>query len=114
MVDSVNETNDAETQVGNIGNQIPTQQNFVGWEDDDERANRTNNDISSRNTNIIIYLCNNGAFDEGEALALFVRSPSGINFICSKSYHEKIRTFLNIARVLVFQESIKQRFDRAK
>lgn len=114
MVDSINETNDVETQVRNVGNQNPTKQNLIGWESNDECANGTNNDVSSRNSNIIVYLCNNGAFDEAEALALFARSPSGINFICSKSYHERIRTYLNIARVLVFQESIKQRFERAK
>lgn len=71
-------------------------------------------DNYDRDKRLIILLCQDGAFTDGEAMATLSKKPEGIKIICSKRYAEKIRTYLHVARVLVFQESIKQRFERAK
>lgn len=70
--------------------------------------------MHSRNTSIILLLCENGAFTEAEAMEVLTRSAEGIEFICSKQYAERIKNYIHIARILVFQESIKQRFERYK
>lgn len=67
-----------------------------------------------RNSNFILFLCENRAFTEAEAMEVFARTPEGIEFICSKQYGERIKSYIHVARILVFQESIKQRFERAK
>lgn len=79
-----------------------------------EYDSRKDIQVDSRNTNIILVLCERGAFTETEAMGVFAKSPEGINLMCSKQYNEKIRNWIHIARVLVFQESLKQRFERAK
>lgn len=84
------------------------QQNCAG------AVNRADCENGNRNADVIILLCENGAFTEAEAMGMFAKSAEGINFVCSKQYAEKIRTYLHLARVLVFSESIKQRFERAK
>lgn len=75
------------------------------------KKNRNNYD---RNSDIILLLCENGAFTESEAMQVLAKSPEGIEFICSKQYTERIKNYIHIARILVFQESVKQRFERAK
>ncbi|KAI5633483.1 parvovirus non-structural protein NS1 domain-containing protein [Phthorimaea operculella] len=70
--------------------------------------------IHYRNANYILLLCENGAFSEAEAMEVFTRTAEGIEFMCSKQYIERIKNYVHIARILVFQESIKQRFERAK
>ncbi|KAL4706911.1 hypothetical protein ACJJTC_012370 [Scirpophaga incertulas] len=71
-------------------------------------------EIDNRNADIILLLCERGAFTEAEAMGVFAKSPEGINLMCTKQYNEKISNWIHIARVLVFQESLKQRFERAK
>lgn len=68
----------------------------------------------NRNTDIILLLCQNSAFSESEAMEVLARTPAGIEFICSKQYAERIKNYVHIARILVFQEPLKQRFERAK
>lgn len=46
-------------------------------------------------------------------MEILARTPEG-KFIFSKQYSERIKTYVHIARILVFQETIKQRFERAK
>lgn len=64
-------------------------------------------------TDIILLLCENGAFKESEAVQMLTGSREGMEFICSKQYIERIRNYFHIARKLEFQESVKQRFERA-
>lgn len=68
----------------------------------------------NRNSNIILLLCDSGAFSEATAMEVLTGTPEGIEFILSKQYAEKIKNYVHIARILVFQESMKQRFERAK
>lgn len=81
------------------------------------RQNNTNNNVNrknrttyDRNTDIILLLCENSAFSESEAMEVL----EGIVFICSKQYQERIKNYIHISRILIFQEPIKQRFERAK
>lgn len=85
------------------------------------RQNNTNNNVNrknrttyDRNTDIILLLCENSAFSESEAMEVLARTPEGIEFICSKQYQERIKNYIHISRILIFQEPIKQRFERAK
>ncbi|CAG5059956.1 unnamed protein product [Parnassius apollo] len=73
-----------------------------------------NSSTYDRNSDIILLLCENGAFTESEAIQVLTRTLQGIKFICSKQYTERIKNYIHIARILVFQESVKQRFERAK
>lgn len=76
--------------------------------------NRKDCEFYSRNRDLILLLCDNGAFTESEAMEIFAQSPEGIEFMCSKQFGERIKSYIHIARILVFQESLKQRFERAK
>lgn len=77
-------------------------------------GSRTDCQSSGRNSDIILLLCENGAFSEAEAMEVLARTPEGIEYICGKPYAERIKNQIHIARILVFQESLKQRFERAK
>lgn len=85
-----------------------------GREGDEHNECYGNGEYLCRDSDIIVHLCKNGAFTEAEAMAVFSKRPEGIKILCTKQYAEKVRTYIHIARVLVFQESIKQRFERAK
>lgn len=115
MVDATLQTDGSTSR--KPGYKFPSQKrNFLdefqsGPNNNDARENQS---INGRNTDIIILLCERGTFTESEAMAVFAKSHQGINLMCTKQYNEKIRNWVHIARVLVFQESLKQRFERAK
>lgn len=115
MVDAINETDDGET--GEPRHKIPNQNGQVldgRKANSNDYDNRENKYVCGRNTDIIILLCTRGAFTEAEAMGVFTQSNQGIDLMCTKIYNEKIKNWVHIARVLVFQESVKQRFERAK
>lgn len=116
MVDAIIQADD--DQDGEIGHEIPGKtRKILDGQQNGEQFNsiaRYDSENNSRNSNIIMALCKGGAFTEAEAMELFAKSTEGIEFVCTKFYVEKIRTHIQLARILVFSESIKQRFERAK
>ncbi|CAB3232757.1 unnamed protein product [Arctia plantaginis] len=97
MVDTTLQTDD--DQKGRPGYQITTKtRKVLDGEQDDSNADNTgtNSTYHNRNANIIVLLCQNGAFTEAEAMGLFAKSTEGINFVCFKQYAEKIRTYCNV------------------
>ncbi|KPJ17523.1 hypothetical protein RR48_01857 [Papilio machaon] len=66
------------------------------------------------NQELVLYLCKNKAFDEGEATRLLCNTPQGIAIQFNRNFGERLATALRIARTLVFQESVEQRLQRAK
>lgn len=72
---------------------------------------RTDN---GRSAAIVLLLCDNGAFTESQATRLLARSVNSIGFLCNKQFNERIKYWTGISRILVFQEKVGTRFDRAK
>lgn len=62
----------------------------------------------------MLYLCENQAFNEGEAIRLLCVTPQGIAMQFHRNFAERIKVALSIAKTLVFQESTRQRLERAK
>ncbi|CAG4951060.1 unnamed protein product [Parnassius apollo] len=118
LVDAVDQTNDDNVRErdGNVAEiQREDQQILHGRQKRKYSIDCGQNSNSyDRNSDIILLLCENGAFTESEAMQVLTRTPQGIEFICSKQYTERIKNYIHIARILVFQESVKQRFERAK
>lgn len=66
------------------------------------------------NQELVLHLCKNKAFDEGEATRLLCNTPEGIAIQFNRNFGERLKTALCIAKTLVFQESAEQRLERAK
>ncbi|KAL4721500.1 hypothetical protein ACJJTC_013474 [Scirpophaga incertulas] len=63
---------------------------------------------------LVMYLCENQAFDKGKATLLLSSTIEGCNAYFNRYFRERLTHALCIAKALVFQESTKQRFERAK
>lgn len=119
MVDAIGEgnSNNIRKRTWN-GSQVHAQdgQILLGRQNNQELSNDSgeNSNVYGGNASVILLLCADGAFSEAGAMEVLARTPEGIEFMCSKQYSERIKTYIHIARILVFQESIKQRFLRAK
>lgn len=66
------------------------------------------------NQDLVLQLCKNKAFDEGEATRILCSTPEGIAVQFHRNFGERLKTALCIAKTLVFQESIEQRLQRSK
>lgn len=67
-----------------------------------------------KNQDFVLHLCKNKAFDEGEATRLLCATPEEIAIQFNRNFGERLNTELCITQTLVFQESAKQRLERAK
>ncbi|KAL4710087.1 hypothetical protein ACJJTC_016489 [Scirpophaga incertulas] len=73
-----------------------------------------NAEIIRENQRLVMYLCENQAFDKGKATLLLSSTIEGCNAYFNRYFRERLTHALCIAKALVFQESTKQRFERAK
>lgn len=78
------------------------------------RHHNTNTAYARQNQSFVLLLCENQAFDEGEAQKLLCSTPSGITVQFTKGFDDRLKTAVQIAKTLVFQETIEQRLERAK
>ena len=64
----------------------------------------------------LLQLCKNKAFDERKATNILCLTPStrtrAVQF--NRNFEDKLANALRVAKTLVFQESIKQRLEKAK
>lgn len=101
-------------------NQCPGSENDTGSEQSTLSKSRGFNNsnrhtkLIRENQELVLFLCKNKAFDEGEATRLLCNTPEGITIQFNRNFGERLSTALRIARTLVFQESHEQRLQRAK
>lgn len=76
-------------------------------------VNRSNR-INEQNRELVLLLCNNRAFSEGDAQRVLCQSPEGIAIQFIKNFSERLKTAISISRILVFCESAEKRLERAK
>lgn len=70
--------------------------------------------IDEQNGQLVLLLCDNRAFNEGDAQRVLCQSPEGITIQFIKNFAERLRTAISISRILVFCESVEKRLERAK
>lgn len=66
------------------------------------------------NNELVLQLCEQRAFDEAEAQRVLCSTPEGIAVQFTKKFGERLRTAINISRILVFQEEPDKRIERCK
>lgn len=66
------------------------------------------------NAELVLLLCKARAFNEGDATRVLSQTPEGVELMFKPRFSERIRTAVSVGRVLVFQETISERFLRAK
>lgn len=101
------------TECANANDGIGDQQNTVL---EQTRLNHSSRraKLIRENQDLVLHLCKNKAFDEGEATRLLCSTPEGIAVQFNRNFGERLTTALRIAKTLVFQESHKQRIERSK
>lgn len=75
---------------------------------------RTNRHFNIGNAELVLLLCKNRAFNEGEATRVLSKTPEGIDFMFKPRANDRIKTAVSLSRVLVFQETLRQRFNSQK
>lgn len=66
------------------------------------------------NAKLVLLFCAEKCFCEGEGERILSRTPEGIEYMFKYRAGERIKTAVNIARILVFQETLKKRVERCK
>lgn len=79
-----------------------------------KRLNRIRGEDHLNNAELVLLLCKERAFNEGDAARVLSKSVKGLNFMFKPRANDRLRIAIQIGRLLVFQETIKQRFLRAK
>lgn len=72
------------------------------------------NFFDEQNNVLVLLLCDNRAFSEGDAQRTLCQSPEGITVQFGKNFSERLKTAISISRILVFSETIETRLERAK
>lgn len=83
---------------------------------DNQRINTASRraQIIRENQRLVLYLCENQAFNEGEAIRILCTTPAGIAMQFNRNFEQRLKTALSVAKTLVFSECTKQRLERAK
>lgn len=66
------------------------------------------------NAKLVLLLCEERAFTEGEGERMLTKTPEGIELLFRPRANERIKTAITIARILVFSETLKKRVERCR
>lgn len=111
--EDISHTGERGSMVGQQGNTSITIQS-THTRDGRNFAERRSAYLNEQNGKLVMLLCNNRAFNEGDAQKFLCQTPEGITMQFAKNFNERLKTAISISRILVFCETIDQRIDRAK
>lgn len=66
------------------------------------------------NAKLVLLFCEEKCFSEGDGERVLSKTPEGIEYMFHHRAGERIKTAINIARILVFQETLNMRVRRCK
>lgn len=66
------------------------------------------------NGKLVLLFVDKRCFTAGDGERVLTQTPEGIEFMFARNAGERIKTATNIAKILVFQETLKKRMERAK
>lgn len=70
--------------------------------------------VAEENKQLVLLLCENKCFNEGEATRLLCTKPEWIAIQFNRNFTERLKTAISVSKTLVFQETARQRLSRAK